>query len=252
VLRSHLVLAATVAASLAVPLSASSAWAQPAAPPPPPPAAQPAQPQPAPPPPPSGGGWFPAPGTPPSPAGPPAAPPPAAAPPPSPPPAGAPPPLAPTATPAPGDAAATAEEKKPAVYPARLRWEPGDPVPQGFEPTSRPSLGLLVGGAVLFGVAYIPSLGIAAGDEDTDFLPLAIPLAGPFITMRTAESQDAATFWLGVDGVVQIAGATMFITSFITRQHYLKKQPTPMLGTATGPHADLGVGPGSFTMKGGF
>ncbi len=230
---------ALVAATLAIPLLASTAWAQPAGAPPPAGQAPTAQP----------GGWFPPPGSAPPPAGPAAAPPPPVQ------------PVAPpAATPASGQPSAgvavppapPAPPEKPREYPARLRWDEGDPIPAGYEPTSRPRTGLLVTGAVLFGVAYLPSLAIAAGDEDTDYLPLAIPFAGPFVTMGTAQSQDAATFWLAVDGITQIAGGTMFIASFIARQSSLKKQDTPLIGVASGPHANLGVGPGSMTMKGAF
>jgi len=221
---------------VAIPLVASVAWAQPAgAPPPPAPSGPP-------------NAWFPPPAAaaPPAPATPPAAQAPAAQPPVAQPPVMQPPP------PPPQGAAPPLPPPPPREFPARLRWDEGDPIPAGYEPTSRPRVGLLIAGAVVFGVAYVPSLGIAAGDDDTEYLPLAIPIVGPFVAIATTEAQDAGAFWLGVDGVTQVAGATMFIASFVAQQTSLKKSPTPLIGTFGGPRADLDVGPGSMSMKGAF
>lgn len=135
--------------------------------------------------------------------------------------------------------------------PARLKWDEGDPIPPGYAPKSRPNLPLLITGAVLFGVTYLPSLGIAASVEegDDELIPLAIPLAGPFITIATADAEGAGTFWLAVDGVVQVTGATLFISSFVAKSKFLRR-------VAGEPLADgapsIAIGPSSVHVKGAF
>jgi hypothetical protein len=114
---------------------------------------------------------------------------------------------------------------------------------------SRPSIGMLVTGAVLFGVSYLPSLGIAASadEHDEEFIPLAIPIAGPFVTIATAESEGAGTFWLAVDGVVQTTGATLFFVSLAARQSYLRR-----VAEAPSTTPSIAVGPGSVAVRGAF
>lgn len=131
---------------------------------------------------------------------------------------------------------------------ARLPWSEGDPVPAGYMVKTRPRVGLLVSGAVLFGVSYLPSLGIAATvDEDDELLPLAIPIAGPFVTMGTADAEDSGLFWLAVDGVMQTTGATLFIASFVAEQSYLRR-----VADAPSTTPSLAVGPGSVAVRGAF
>lgn len=132
---------------------------------------------------------------------------------------------------------------------ARLPWSEGDPIPAGYMVQSRPTVGLLITGAVLFGVSYLPSLGIAASTDrnDEEYIPLAIPVAGPWVTMATADSEGAGTFWLAVDGVVQATGATLFFVSLAARQSYLRRVADAPTTTPA-----LAVGPGSVSVRGAF
>ncbi len=109
----------------------------------------------------------------------------------------------------------------------------------------------MITGAVLFGVTYLPSLGIAASvdDGDDELIPLAIPLAGPFITMGTAGSEGAGTFWLAVDGVTQITGASLFIASFAARSSFLKRVAGGNPGDGV---PQVAVGPSSVSVRGAF
>jgi hypothetical protein len=131
---------------------------------------------------------------------------------------------------------------------ARLAWEEGDPIPPGYQPARRPRLGLLITGAVVFGAAYLPSLGVAASADknDSELLPLAIPFAGPFVTIASARSEGAGTFWLAMDGVAQITGASLFVASFVAKQSYLKRVAD------TSVSAELTIGPGSAGVLGSF
>jgi hypothetical protein len=140
--------------------------------------------------------------------------------------------------------------RRPRLPPARLKWQEGDPIPPGYAPKHRANVGLLVTGAVLFGVSYLPSLGIAASSDENDdeYLPLAIPVAGPFVTIATADSEGAGTFWLAMDGVTQATGLTLFIASFVAKTSYLRR----ISEAPTSPGANLAVGPGSLGVRGAF
>jgi hypothetical protein len=97
-------------------------------------------------------------------------------------------------------------------------YEEGEPIPPGYHAETRVRNGLVVGGAVTFGVMYLLSVLVGAaisdtnkalnGKENGDFL--YVPVAGPFLQMtRTESSSGNAT--LAIDGIAQAAGATMLI-----------------------------------------
>jgi len=99
-------------------------------------------------------------------------------------------------------------------------WHEGDPIPPGYHPATRVRTGLIAGGAAMFGAPYLISILIAAGG-DTVQNPccnaLWIPVLGPFIQMGGFASGTNggviafADIGLVVDGVLQAAGAAMFI-----------------------------------------
>jgi hypothetical protein len=97
-------------------------------------------------------------------------------------------------------------------------YEEGEPIPPGYHPESKVRTGLVVGGAVTFGVLYLLSALVGAAISDVnkavnggdrgDFL--YVPVAGPFLQMTRTESSTGNVF-LAIDGIGQAAGATMFI-----------------------------------------
>jgi hypothetical protein len=104
--------------------------------------------------------------------------------------------------------------------PRRVYWEPGDPVPRGYRAVPRIRTGLVVAGAVTFGVTYLTTALIGAavsdirtatGSFDRSSKLLMIPLFGPFTLLGSTVS---ATGQLGLvlDGLVQAAGIGMFVT----------------------------------------
>lgn len=122
-------------------------------------------------------------------------------------------------------------------------WEPGDPVPDGYRPDTRPHSGLVKGGAAtlfsLWGISAIAgSFLVVAEDEDAedgvdgngidaeDYYPLFIPVVGPFVTIGTAETSRAASVALVADGIGQTAGLAMFIAGLAARQDVLVRIPT--------------------------
>lgn len=106
------------------------------------------------------------------------------------------------------------------VGPRVMNYEEGMPIPEGYRVESRARRGLLIGGAVTFGVTYVLSAMVglvaesadrATGGDGESFIPLYIPLAGPFITISTAQARGGGIFVLMVDGLAQVGGAAMFI-----------------------------------------
>lgn len=131
-------------------------------------------------------------------------------------------------------------------------WEPGDPIPEGYRQDTQSRGGLVKGGAAtLFSVygltAVVGSFLVLAEDIDTedgvddngvdpeDYYPLFIPVAGPFVTIATADTGRAASAVLVVDGVAQVAGFAMFIAGFAAQKDVLVRIPT----YAGGPTLEL-------------
>ena len=120
--------------------------------------------------------------------------------------------------------------------PKYLPYTDGDPVPDGYVKDTRVRAGLVIGGAVLFAVTYgmtAASGGILSSAEeasivgeepDTEqFVPLYIPVAGPFIAIDSMEAEGAGVALLIVDGVAQTAGLAMFIAGLAAQEDVLKR-----------------------------
>jgi len=108
---------------------------------------------------------------------------------------------------------------------ATLPYEEGDPIPPGYRLDSRVRKGLVIGGAVTFGVPWFFSAMIASivdsGSIRSDAWPLFIPALGPFIAMGTLDSEGAGTFWLALDGVAQAGGLAMLIAGIVAQEKRL-------------------------------
>jgi hypothetical protein len=112
-----------------------------------------------------------------------------------------------------------------------LPYEDGDPIPQGFSVRSRANRSLIIAGSITFGAPYIISVLVAATVVSADqnnggqFAPLFAPVVGPFITIGTAHSEGAGTFWLVFDGLAQAGGVAMFIAGLTMEEKYLQRTP---------------------------
>jgi hypothetical protein len=97
-------------------------------------------------------------------------------------------------------------------------YEEGEPIPPGYHAETRVRSGLVVGGAVTFGVMYLLSVLVGAAISDTNKAIggretgdlLYVPVAGPFLQMTKTES-SSGNVTLAIDGIAQAAGATMLI-----------------------------------------
>jgi hypothetical protein len=123
-------------------------------------------------------------------------------------------------------------------------WEEGDPIPPGYRPDTRIRKGLVIGGAVTLGAVWLvfgvlpASIMVAVeetdeadfsndtGEDKEDYYPLYIPVAGPFVTIFTTESQAAGTALLIIDGVAQTAGLAMLIAGLAAQKTVLEPDPT--------------------------
>jgi hypothetical protein len=110
-----------------------------------------------------------------------------------------------------------------AYGPPTLPYTEGTTAPRGYHLDTRPQKGLVIGGAVSFGVAYLSSLLAASsiqqdagrnndGRGGSDAVPLFVPVLGPFIGLATLDPSPVGTGWLLLDGLVQSGGVIMFIT----------------------------------------
>src|SRR5690606_38236504 len=140
--------------------------------------------------------------------------------------------------------------------PETLPYVEGEPVPEGYRVDTRIRKGLVIGGAVTFGVTYLAAAGLAvqahndeydAADElfedESDANVLFIPIAGPFIMAgKLAEERREAAAVAAVDGLAQAAGLSMFIAGLAAPKTVLVKDETHSLSvTPTAPGASSGL-----------
>jgi hypothetical protein len=139
-----------------------------------------------------------------------------------------------------------------ALGPKILDWEEGDPVRPGYHPDTRVRRGLVIGGAVTFGVTYLLTalVGAVAADVNeltnssrSDAVPLFIPVIGPFIAIGTLHAGTTGGFFLALDGIAQAGGVAMFVAGLASprtvqvRNDISKPfvRPTPMMVGGTSP-----------------
>lgn len=136
-------------------------------------------------------------------------------------------------------------------------YEDGDQIPPGYHAESRIRTGLVVGGAVTFGVLYMLSVLVGAAISDTnkafnnskdngDFL--FVPVAGPFLQMTKTDSSSGKVT-LAIDGIAQAAGATMFIVGITSPKTVLVRND---LGEVRVMPMKMGTNGGGLGLVGTF
>jgi len=132
-----------------------------------------------------------------------------------------------------------------ATGPDELEWVEGAAIPPGYEPDTRVRKGLLIGGLVTFGVAWLGSAAAAtyfieqdrynertfqvgddSGEEYPAAAPLYVPVIGPFIAIGTMDPDKRITAALVADGVVQIGGLAMALAGLIAQEQVLVRSDT--------------------------
>jgi hypothetical protein len=144
-------------------------------------------------------------------------------------------------------------------------WEDGEPIPAGYHKVSHVRVGLIVGGAVTFGVTYlltalsgaivadvgsIPATGCKTACSSAK--PLLIPLAGPWIVLPNVTNSTATgSFFLVIDGLVQAAGIGMIIGGIAAPKTDLVRDDTAKVEVLPTPIVFDNKGAG-FGFKGTF
>lgn len=111
-------------------------------------------------------------------------------------------------------------------------YDPDQPVPQGYRLQSRPTVGLLGMGIGMFSAGYVTSvvMGIVLMEEakkdptlpdQSVYIPMYIPVAGPFITMAVMRPGPAEIGLLLTDGIFQLAGSLGILVGSLKRSYRL-------------------------------
>ena len=160
-----------------------------------------------------------------------------AAPPGQPPPAAAPQPYPATGYPPPGYPP-PGYYPPPPERPKTLHYQEGQPIPPGYYLDEGPIKGLVISGSIVLGVFYGLALMVASADGfPNESHWLAVPVAGPFITMAAREDrcdEDAYALdcvsdamvrtYLIMDGIGQVAGATLLTVGLASTRRRLVRQ----------------------------
>jgi len=101
--------------------------------------------------------------------------------------------------------------------PPRRRSEPyeeGMPIPPGAHVEERPRTGLVIAGAVIFGVSYLSAvfvwyLDFIVASGDSELWGLLIPIAGPLVLVPSADEELVPL--LVFDFLAQATGMTLFV-----------------------------------------
>ena len=123
------------------------------------------------------------------------------------------------------------------------QFDPNAPAPEGYTKVSQKRKGLIIGGAVTFGVTYGISLFVAAINEDVrssdssaeDLSSLAIPVAGPFLQLAKTDASIGRLSLIQL-GLAQTLGAAMLIygltnpKTVLLRNDLVTMSVSPMIG----------------------
>jgi hypothetical protein len=127
----------------------------------------------------------------------------------------------------------------------RIPFRDGDPVPQGYRVQSSTRMGVLAGGIVMGSALWTISTVAAivldkqeSVDGDPNFgdkyWPMFIPVIGPFITIKTADSSGTGAAILALDGALQVGALAMIITSIAAPKLELVPQRAITIGPIAG------------------
>jgi hypothetical protein len=135
---------------------------------------------------------------------------------------------------------------------ARIPYKEGKPAPPGYTIESVPRSGMVIGGAVIAGGLHLISMisAIALDQEadevitddqggsrtdpefDNRYTPLFIPIAGPFVTIKTASSTGTGMAILVMNGVAQVTGLSLVIAGLAAPKKVLVKDEPVTMGVA--------------------
>lgn len=131
--------------------------------------------------------------------------------------------------------------------PSSLPYAPGQPVPEGYHLVRKSRTGLIVTGAVTFGVAYGFSAGVGFlagfidnaltdGQGDDRWLTLAIPVAGPMV-FGAVFDKDPFHPVLIADTLLQAGGIALLAYGASTKSTVLVRDGAAIRGIGPMPVA---------------
>jgi hypothetical protein len=128
-----------------------------------------------------------------------------------------------------------------------LRYEPGQPIPSGYHVEERVRRGLVIAGAITFGIPYAYGLTVAADDNSTDKTGyLFVPVLGPWLMLAAGGANrncgsdvcfenSGRRALLFLDGITQATGAILLTAGIayptkrlVRDQIALSFTPTPI------------------------
>jgi len=127
-------------------------------------------------------------------------------------------------------------------------------VPDGYRVDSHPNMGLLAAGitttATLWTVSTIAAIALDQRDStlegdpnfDDAYWPMFIPVVGPFITIKTADSSGTGAAILGLNGVAQTAGIGMIIAGIaVPKVEIIPQRPITIAPVASAEMVGLDI-----------
>jgi hypothetical protein len=117
-----------------------------------------------------------------------------------------------------------------------LPYEEGDPIPDGYRVREQKRRGLIIAGSIVTGIPWMISLTAAvAADYDNKSGFLVVPAIGPWLMLAAGGARDEDCHGDGfcsgsrsglratlvLDGLMQTAGAIMFVSGFAFPRHRL-------------------------------
>lgn len=140
-----------------------------------------------------------------------------------------------------------------------LPYEEGDPIPPGYHLVKRHKKGLIIAGAIVTGVPWVFGvMGAVGSDFNNNSGLLLIPVIGPWAMLASEGARDksctvndpfcdgskaALRSTLVLDGIVQAAGATMFIAgAFFPSTRLVRKDVVVSFVPTTFGHGGYGLG----------
>lgn len=151
----------------------------------------------------------------------------------------------------------------------RLRYQPGDLPPAGYHFESNPRKGLIVAGALTFGVPYVVSVTIAGVSSNEADRWLFVPVTGPIGALARGNhgcSDDSsaecagdvlAVVGLAFDLAAQTAGVLLFTMAYVfpkkewVSDFEVGQRATPAVAWFVRPRVD-GAGRVGLTVTGTF
>jgi hypothetical protein len=137
-----------------------------------------------------------------------------------------------------------------------LPYEDGDPIPPGYRLVKRKRRGLIIAGSIVTGVPWVFGVMAAVTENFQDNTGLLlIPVIGPWAMLATNTARDrgcsngyctvdksALRGVLVFDGLVQTAGAAMFVAGMIPRVRLVRNDVVVSVVPTTFGHGGYGLG----------